>query len=555
MENEDQNPRTLDENQAQTEELSREELERRNADLESQLRAKTNELTDFEGQLQKLTNVTKLIADGAYFFYTPSVSDDQNVIALLAANFNTMLKSIKSHQEGLETKVRERTAELEQTLKEVQDLKGQQDADYYLTSLLLNPLSANKAKHENVRVDFLILQKKKFKFRAWDANIGGDLCSAHTIPLMDNSYTVFLNADAMGKSIQGAGGALVLGAVFESIIQRTLINRERQEQQPEAWLKSTFIELQKVFESFDGSMMISLVIGLVENTSGFFYWLNAEHPNLILYRDGKAEFFEEPVIYRKIGMPLTRNVNWKDLRKDEPLKVRTAQLQDGDVIIAGSDGRDDLAIGEDEHGQRIINEDETLFLRIVEESQADLQRIYESTQRKGTLTDDLGLLRLGFREGGGGSGTTAGYVDMLNKSRQAYREGNVEDAVDILVDLKKNLGASREVLRDLAVIHYNMKGYDNAASYGQEYLAIEPDDTRLLFLTQSSLIKIGDLERAARLGERLLELARDVKQQLRLARIYRKLGNMGRCRDLLNDAHELEPNNDKVREFRAQLKM
>jgi hypothetical protein len=32
-----------------------------------------------------------------------------------------------------------------------------------------------------------------------------------------------MNADAMGKSMQGAGGALVLGAVLEAIVDRTMI--------------------------------------------------------------------------------------------------------------------------------------------------------------------------------------------------------------------------------------------------------------------------------------------------------------------------------------------
>ena len=31
-----------------------------------------------------------------------------------------------------------------------------------------------------------------------------------------------MNADAMGKSLQGAGGALVMGTVFKSIIQNTI---------------------------------------------------------------------------------------------------------------------------------------------------------------------------------------------------------------------------------------------------------------------------------------------------------------------------------------------
>ena len=41
----------------------------------------------------------------------------------------------------------------------------------------------------------------------------------------------------MGKSIQGAGGALVLGVVFRSIIERTKIFKPNMELFPEQWLK------------------------------------------------------------------------------------------------------------------------------------------------------------------------------------------------------------------------------------------------------------------------------------------------------------------------------
>ena len=53
--------------------------------------------------------------------------------------------------------------------------------------------------------------------------------------------TVFLNADAMGKSMQGAGGALVAGAVFNSIIERTMLSPTVQNQYPERWLKNSFV--------------------------------------------------------------------------------------------------------------------------------------------------------------------------------------------------------------------------------------------------------------------------------------------------------------------------
>lgn len=53
-----------------------------------------------------------------------------------------------------------------------------------------------------------------------------------------------MNGDAMGKSIQGAGGALVLGTVFNTILTRSSISLH-QNKKPEKWLEEAFLELQK----------------------------------------------------------------------------------------------------------------------------------------------------------------------------------------------------------------------------------------------------------------------------------------------------------------------
>ncbi len=69
----------------------------------------------------------------------------------MAKSFNKMARSIKAgrmrlqqYAEQLEEKVKERTHELQTTLKDVQALKAQQDGDYFLTTLLLKPLGVNE---------------------------------------------------------------------------------------------------------------------------------------------------------------------------------------------------------------------------------------------------------------------------------------------------------------------------------------------------------------------------------------------------------------------------
>lgn len=168
--------------------------------------------------------------------------------------------------ETLELKVEQRTAELNQTLEQVRHLKRHQDGAYFFTTLLLKPLNPNYVESDRLGVEFFLRQKKDFEFKGVSHDLGGDLCSAHRVPLRGSDYVIFLNADAMGKSMQQLS--------------------------PERWPKNAFWELGKVFECFDGSMLVSLVLGLVDTQTGLLYYVNAQHPWSILYRSGNASFIE-----------------------------------------------------------------------------------------------------------------------------------------------------------------------------------------------------------------------------------------------------------------------
>jgi nitrate/nitrite-specific signal transduction histidine kinase len=172
-------------------------------------------------------------------YITPKVQDE---IGYLTLNFNNMAQQIKESQQqlqdyadNLEKKVEERTAELKQSFEEIKELKQQQDGDYFLTSLLIKPLGTNEVESEVTEIDFLVKQKKQFRFRHWDMDIGGDICMASTITLNNKTFTVFLNGDAMGKSVQGAGGALVLGVIFRAFLARTKMIANEQKRYPEQW--------------------------------------------------------------------------------------------------------------------------------------------------------------------------------------------------------------------------------------------------------------------------------------------------------------------------------
>lgn len=508
----------------------------------------------FRGALITPLNVllggVRQVNEGDLSVEVPIKVEDE--IGFLSHSFNGMVASIREakrklqdYADNLEEKVRERTEELRSTLGKVQELKQQQDGDYFLTSLLIRPLGADRSHSETVSVDFLVRQKKRFKFRKWEEEIGGDICMADTIELRGKKHTVFLNADAMGKSMQGAGGALVLGAVFEALIERTQLSGEAQRQFPERWLKYAFIELHKVFESFDGSMLVSLAVGLIEDDTGLLYSINAEHPFTVIYRGGQARFLEEVTEFRKLGTPGLKG----------SMYIRTYQLEPGDVLIAGSDGRDDIRIKSDD-GNTYIADDETEFLRAVEIADGLLGRIVKHLESRGELTDDLSLLRLAYREDAPPAeiGMSQDVRDLYQKARELFREEKGAESVALLEDAASREGSTPDVLRTLAGTAARIRDYEKAARYGTEYAALRPGDTEFLFLLSYSLRKLGRIGEAADYGERVrLREPDHVPNLMNLARCYVRLGNPKRAQQMAEHALSREPENEALQRLCNQL--
>ena len=440
-------------------------------------------------------------------------------IAFVLSNYFMRLHTqVEELNTNLEKKVEKRTEELKQTLSEVQALKVQQDGDYFLTSLLLKPLGVNHVNSKNYTVDFFLKQKKEFSFRKYERDIGGDINIAHNITLGGKPHLVVLNGDAMGKSIQGAGGALVLGAIFQSIIERTRISEEEQAKPPERWLKNTFVELHKVFESFDGSMLMSVVILVIEEKTGILYYLNAEHPFTILYRDEKAEFLETETNLRKLGTTGVEGL----------IKINMFQLKDGDKIIAGSDGRDDVLLGFHEStGARIINEDETKILDLLTQAKGELEPVFKSLKEMGEVTDDTSLVSLNFHPG----------KRLWKNSKATLRDiQKIDNIPDQIFAIKEEyqLNPNPFYLQELAKLNYKQRNLkealDSAIKANEEYCF----STDFLYFT-SYLAKLAKkFEIAAYFGERVYLRNPDNKNNLiNLVDIYLLTGNLVRSKKLL----------------------
>jgi len=461
------------------------------------------------------------------------------IAVVLANRFLRVHREVEELNATLEKKVEERTKELAESLDKVQKLKTQQDGDYFLTSLLIKPLMRNEAKSEKVKVEFYIKQKKSFEFKNKKYEIGGDICIANDIYIRDKKYIAFVNGDAMGKSIQGAGGALVLGVVFRSVITRTQMKKENQ--YPEKWLKSCFIELQNIFVSFDGSMLISVVLGLVEEKNGMFFFINAEHPWVVLYRDATAKFIENSLSLRKIGMTGLYGV----------LRVQTFQMQPEDVLIVGSDGRDDILLNYSQSGERVINEDETLFLKNVERGKGDLSQIAKCIQEVGELTDDFTLVKISYKPNG--EIETYDYYDeekffdLKTKANQLIEQKEFQKALHLLEEAYQIKPKDKDLLKSLIHVCFALHKYEITLEYSNIYLELEPIDNEYMFIQSACLKLLNQLELAIDVGEALkLREPQNVKNLINLADSYRLAKNYSRAEKILNYALEKEPNNPKA---------
>jgi serine phosphatase RsbU (regulator of sigma subunit) len=300
-------------------------------------------------------------------------------LATRAAKTRQLLESLTR---TLEDRVLERTEELAQTLSKVSELKIAQDCDYFLTSRLYRPLAQLSAVPEHCKIEGHIEQYKKFTFRKWSEELGGDILITADLTLDAHSRIALLAGDAMGKSMQGAGGAIVLGSVFHSILDRTRISLSARHYQPEKWLIATIHLLHTVFLSFNGSMLMSIFLAIYDEKTRKLHFINADHPQAALLRQGRASFLPG-AIHRKLGIELQL-----------PFQVSEIQLQQGDVVYLGSDGRDNISLHEQKSNERQINEDPELFLQSLEQSKGDMKQLIKAIKAKGQLIDDLSLLRL-----------------------------------------------------------------------------------------------------------------------------------------------------------------
>ncbi len=491
----------------------------------------------------------------------------QDEIGYLSESFNRMVKSIldsknklQEHADTLEEKVQERTRDLNAKMEEVQALKVQQDGDYFLTALINKPLMTNWNKSRYVGTEFYVEQKKKFAFRDRDSELGGDICITGNLRFRDDSdrWVLFVNGDAMGKSMQGAGGAIVLGTSMNNILSRSAGQNRVIEESPEEWLTLTYTELHNVFLTFDGMMMASVAMGLIHETTGRMLYINAEHPWSAVYRDGKAFYIEHELLLRKLGSP-----------SEFEFHLQEHQLKPGDVLFAGSDGREDLDMTPGTE-KRTINEDNDVFLRFIEQAKGDLAGVVDEVHAFGAITDDLSILRIGFQEAttpmaspaATGESTRAAGADVLSMARskfatgrQLLEQGDVDEAIDNLKEAAKLAPDYKDPLRILGQIHYDRREFEDAVPWFESYLELDNDAANVWFLLSICYKQERRFENARNAGEKVRELQpHRTANLINLSDSYRVLGDAARARTVIEEALKIEPDSRAAQQVDSLLK-
>ena len=311
----------------------------------------------------------------------------------------------------------------------------------------------------------------------------------------------------MGKSIQGAGGALVFGAVFHAIAARSELTETMRDMWPEKWLHSAITELQSVFVSFAGSMLVSVLLGLIDEETGFVYFINAEHPYPILFRDQKAQLILPDESLFKLGV--VQSMVGRSL-------VNTLQLQKGDVLLIGSDGKDDVVVNDNDNSNE-KNNDESLILKYVTKAEGDCSKVYEMMNKELEFIDDFSLLSIYFSP----------YEEYLPPV--------------LKTDTIKNL--------------WKKGDYKILSSILASHIEKSPGDLQSIMQASQTFRKLGDFKQSIDLGERVrLRNRQSVANLVNLAQAYIMAENPERSLMIIDEALALDPNHRTALAVKEQLR-
>lgn len=465
----------------------------------------------------------------------------------ISLTFNKMLSSLRkknreleNYSKNLNSMVEAQTKQLREMLSEVHSLKEMQDADYYLTSLLVEQLEKSTIDSTYCDVETFIKQKKEFQFRNKKGEIGGDLCITRKIFLKEEPYIFFLNADAMGKSIQGAVGALITASVMESILERTIKAFIFKNYSPERWLKNSYMELKHIFDVFNTAMVITLIIGLLEEKTGTVYFINSEHPPMILYRNQTAKYIFKDFHFGRLGILH---------QEEENIYIKVFRLKPNDILIIGSDGKDDIRT----NGKIDINQN--AILSLIEKTKGNLKDLYEEIKKIGEITDDISLLKIHYKPEGKIQEKENYQIkkQIFAKLKNQYSEQKI--TIDEIIHFYEENVDFLPAIKLILQYFLKQKDYEKVEFFSRKYFEVDPSNYGILYLIFYSLWKQQKYSVAIEFGEKCyLRNPNNALQLLQLADCYFKTNQFARGEYLVEKAIHIEPENPKIKNYLKKLK-
>lgn len=391
------------------------------------------------------------------------------------------------------------------SIKKIYQLKKKRQADYYLLYNLFQFLKNFNYQSEIIAIEYYTQQYEKFKFKSIKFYLGGDFIFFNQIRLKNRNFTFFLNADAMGKSLLGLTGIIVLITIIYAVLKRTQNRSIEKERYPETWLKYTSLELEEVFSVFHGYMMISAVLGLLDEENGLLYLINFDHPKPILKRGNDYKFVESK-IYKKIGFP-------EEIQNFEITRIPVFY---GDILFIGSDGKDEVLI------HHTINQDETFALELLKESNGEIMTFIEKLNQRAKIIDDISMIKITYRNN-----------VVLNK---IYDIKNIQfytkefDLWTISVKTEFfNLLKNRQYQDIIDKFHFLVENY--------------PFDDNILYWYSYSCRKLKFYTRATEIGERLMNFNKNHKKNIiNLIYCYEKMKQESRVDILIKELQRLNFN-------------
>lgn len=302
---------------------------------------------------------------------------------------------------------------------------------------------------------------------------------------------------------------------------------------------------------------------LIEEESGDMYYFNAEHPATILYRDACASFIEEELLLRKFGQ-----------ESEFPFKVYKFKLMPGDVIILGSDGRDDIDLTPNEP-VRTINEDETAILGIVEEAKGNIIEIESMLKNRGAITDDLSFLRVEYQPqeatGTNESNPEKTITDTIEEqeleikedadlqiditevyqqSKRLYQEGQVNKALEVLMNAYSVEQNNQKLNKLLGLISFKGKDYVTAIDVLSRYLQMDPDTEEMWYYLSLSQKKMGNYLASLEASRKVYELhPENINNLINLSDLYRLTGHFAEAREYSEKVLAVDPNNQNAKKI------